>query len=94
MIARRTGHFVYLARTRDGAYYCGYAANAPARLRAHNAGKGAKILRGKRPVRLAYVRRFSSKSAALKFEARLKCRSHAYKRSLSEAWLRRRARKD
>jgi len=92
--ARASGHFVYLALTKGGDYYCGYAANALARVRVHNAGRGSKILRGKRPVRLAYARRFSSKNEALRFEALLKRRPHAYKRSLCTAWLRRQTRKD
>jgi putative endonuclease len=80
-------HHVYLALTRDGSYYCGYAVDAEARIAAHNAGRGAKILRGKRPVLLAYRRAFASKSAALRFESALKRRTHAHKRTLSRRWL-------
>ena len=79
-------HHVYLALTRDGAYYCGYALDPEARLAVHNAGRGAKILRGKLPVVLAYVRRFATKSAALKYESGLKGRTHAYKRTLARRW--------
>lgn len=80
-------HHVYLALTKDGSYYCGYAVDADARIAVHNAGRGAKILRGKRPVLLAYRRAFSSKTAALRFESLLKRRSHAHKRTLSLRWL-------
>ena len=83
----RAPHFVYLAATRDGAYYCGYAADPVARVAVHNAGRGAKILRGKRPVRLAYARRFASKSDALRYEIALKARTHTYKKTLSQRWL-------
>jgi putative endonuclease len=82
-----SAHFVYLALTGDGAYYCGYAADPAARVAVHNAGRGAKILRGKRPVRLAYARRFATKSDALRYEIALKSRTHAYKKSLSVRWL-------
>jgi putative endonuclease len=78
---------VYLVRTVDGAYYCGYSPDVVARVRAHNLGKGSKILRGRRPVRLAYTRRFRTKNAALRFEAQLKRRSHAFKHALSQRWL-------
>ena len=81
-------HYVYLALTNDGAYYCGYALDAEARIAVHNAGRGARILRGKRPVTLAYRRTFATKSAALRFEHALKRRSHEHKRALSERWLR------
>ena len=82
-----SGHHVYLALTRDGVYYCGYAVDPEARLAVHNAGRGAKILRGKLPVILAYVRRFASKSAALQYECSLKGRTHDYKRTLARRWL-------
>ena len=80
-------HYVYLALTRDGVFYCGYSADPEARVAVHNAGRGAKILRGKRPVRLAYSRRFATKTDALRYEIALKARTHAYKRSLSLRWL-------
>jgi putative endonuclease len=91
--ARADGHFVYLARAADGAYYCGYALDPAARIRTHNAGRGAKSLRGKTPVRLAFAQRFASKGAALSFEASLKRRSHAFKQTLSRRWSNRRKRK-
>lgn len=80
-------HYVYLALTADGLYYCGYAADPASRVAVHNAGRGAKILRGKRPVRLAYARRFRNKSDALRYEIELKARTHAYKRTLCARWL-------
>jgi putative endonuclease len=82
-------HYVYLALTTDGTYYCGYAADPIARVASHNAGKGAKILRGKRPVSLAYLRRFADKGSALKHEVALKKRSHDYKHTLSLRWRKR-----
>ena len=84
------GHFVYLAHCADGTYYCGYARDPIARIMAHNAGKGSKILRGKLPVRLSYTRRFARLGDALKHEAALKRRSHADKRQLCLRWRARR----
>lgn len=83
-------HFVYLARARDGSLYCGYARDPEARVAAHNAGRGSRILRGKLPVRLVYQRRLASRSAALKYENILKRRTHAYKAALSDRWCKRR----
>ncbi|MBV8171742.1 MAG: GIY-YIG nuclease family protein [Candidatus Eremiobacteraeota bacterium] len=85
---RRRWHYVYLARARDGSYYCGYALDPDARVAAHNAGKGSKALRGRIPVRLAFTRRFSDKGDALRFECELKCRTPQEKATLSERWLR------
>jgi putative endonuclease len=90
---KRRWHYVYLALAKDGSYYCGYALDPRARVAAHNRGKGAKALRGRRPVELVYTRRFADRSAALRFEIRLKRRSAGYKRELSQRWLRQRGRR-
>ncbi len=81
-------HWVYLVRCADGSYYCGYARDPVERIKAHNLGKGSKILRGKLPVRLAYARRLANKNAALSYEASLKSRSHQEKASLARRWKR------
>ncbi|HLW36842.1 MAG TPA: GIY-YIG nuclease family protein, partial [Candidatus Eremiobacteraceae bacterium] len=77
-------------RARDGSLYCGYARDPDARVALHNAGRGSRILRGKLPVRLVYLRRLSSAGAALKFEIQLKKQSHAQKLSLSARWQKKR----
>src|SRR5438552_1701742 len=79
-------HYVYLARAADGGFYCGYARRPRERVAAHNAGRGAKILRGKLPVELSFVRRFANKSAALRYECALKLRSHRDKAALAAGW--------
>jgi putative endonuclease len=56
------------------------------RVQAHNEGKGAKILRGKLPVRLAFTRRAKSKGDALRLELSLKRSTHEEKRLLSRTW--------
>ncbi|MBV8668788.1 MAG: GIY-YIG nuclease family protein [Candidatus Eremiobacteraeota bacterium] len=89
----RTGHHVYLVRCADGSYYCGYALDPTKRVQVHNAGKGSKILRGKLPIRLSYVRRFADKSEALRFERELKQRTHAEKDALARHWSARRAKR-
>lgn len=82
----RAGHYVYLVQCSDGTFYCGYAIDPVKRVQAHNEGKGAKILRGKLPVRLAFTRRVATKGDALRFELALKRRTHAEKRKLSRTW--------
>ncbi len=87
--SRAARHYVYLARANDGSFYCGYARAPQARINIHNKGKGSKSLRGRLPVRLVYLRRFSSKSKALRCELALKRRSHAYKGELARRWMKR-----
>ena len=47
-------YFVYLLRCSDGTLYTGCTNNLDRRLAAHNAGKGAKYTRSRRPVALVY----------------------------------------
>jgi putative endonuclease len=67
------GCYVYMLLARDGSLYTGIAANPLKRLAEHNAGRrGAKALRGKRPVRLLRCWLCGDRSAALRLEAELK----------------------
>ena len=47
-------NYTYLLRCADGTLYCGWTNHLAARVAAHNAGKGAKYTRTRRPVVLAY----------------------------------------
>ena len=76
--------FVYLLECNDGSLYTGIAVNTFARLRIHNAGKGAKYTRSRRPVRLLYQERFPSMSLALKREAQIKKLSRLRKNAVIE----------
>jgi putative endonuclease len=75
-------HFVYIVRCADGSFYIGYARDPRARLRMHNAGKGAKYTAGRRPVRLVYAEACATLSDALKREYELKQWPRAKKRQL------------
>lgn len=59
-------------RTRDGALYTGIALDVNARFAAHAAGDGAKALRGRGPLQLAFHRPVGARGAALRLEARIK----------------------
>ncbi len=63
---------VYLLRCVDGSLYTGITNDVPARLAAHNAGKGAKYTRSRLPVALAWSRVMRSATAARKKEAAIK----------------------
>ena len=75
-------HCVYIVRCADGTLYTGYARDPDARVKAHNAGRGARYTSGRRPVRLLYVERFESVGDALRRERALKQRSRAQKEAL------------
>ena len=65
-------YYVYLLRCGDGTLYTGYTNDLKCRLAAHNAGRGAKYTRGRRPVELVYWESFSNKSSALRREYAIK----------------------
>ena len=75
-------HFVYIVRCADGTLYTGYARDPHARVKMHNAGRGAKYTSGRRPVRLIYSESFASIGDALRRERALKRRSRAQKEAL------------
>jgi putative endonuclease len=75
-------HFVYIVRCADGSLYTGYALDPRARMRVHNAGRGARYTSGRRPVRLVYSEPFETLSEALKREYELKQWPRARKQAL------------
>ena len=74
--------FVYLLECADGTLYTGYTTDLERRLRAHNAGKGAKYTRSRLPVRLVYCERLASKREAMRRECALKQLTRAEKLAL------------
>jgi len=75
--------YVYIVRCRDGSLYTGISTDVAARIRKHDAGKGAAYTRSRRPVRLVWKEKAASESAARKREAEIKRWSKARK----EAWV-------
>jgi putative endonuclease len=73
---------VYLLHCAGGRSYIGISPAPQQRFAAHQAGKGAAFTRANRPLQLAAVVWFESRSAAASMEARLK----ALTRPLKLAW--------
>ena len=63
--------FVYVVECRDKSFYTGIAKDVAQRIEQHNEGKGAKFTRG-RKWKLAYSKRYLSKSVAMREEYKLK----------------------
>jgi len=63
---------VYIVESRLGHWYTGITNNVDARVEAHNAGKGAKNLKGKAPIKLIYSKAVGDKSTAAKLEWHIK----------------------
>ena len=66
-------YHLYILTCADRTLYTGIARDLEKRIKEHNSGTlGAKYTRSRRPVKLAYSRRFRSRAEALKEEARIK----------------------
>lgn len=65
-------YYVYLLRCSDDTLYTGCTNDLKRRIQAHNAGKGAKYTRSRRPVELVYQEIQPDRSAALRREAKVK----------------------
>ena len=74
--------FVYIVECRDGTLYTGITDNVETRIKAHNAGKGAKYTRGRGPVKLVYSENNATKGEALKRELDIKRMSREAKKKL------------
>ncbi|WDF94124.1 GIY-YIG nuclease family protein [Aeromonas dhakensis] len=82
--------FIYMVRTASGLLYTGISTDPVRRLRQHQSGKGARALRGKGPLTLAWQQAVGEKGMALRLEYRLKQQSKAFKEQLitqPERWL-------
>lgn len=77
--------YVYILRCADGTLYTGWTNDPARRLRAHNAGKGAKYTKPRRPVTLVYQEACRDKAAGLRREYEIKRLSRAQKLALIQA---------
>lgn|SRR3989338_1361627 len=77
--------FVYIVRCADGTLYTGWALDVPARVKVHNAGRGARYTRARRPVRLLYSEELPTHTAAMRRERQLKKLPRARKLALARA---------
>ena len=71
-VRKKTMNFTYLLRCADGSLYCGWTTDLDKRLKEHNAGKGAKYTKSRRPVELAYWEVYATKQEAMRREAAIK----------------------
>ena len=78
-------NYTYLLRCADHSLYCGWTNHRGERVAAHNAGKGAKYTKSRRPVTLAYFETFETKQEAMRREAAIKRLKKGEKEALAAA---------
>ena len=79
-------YYSYMVKCADGTFYCGYTTCLEKRMKAHNAGKGAKYTRSRRPVKLVYFEQFSTKHDAMSREWHMKRLNRMQKEQLAESF--------
>jgi putative endonuclease len=67
-------YYVYMLQCADGSFYTGYTNDLAKRIQTHNAGRGAKYTRVRRPVQLVYSESYADKHEAMSREALIKKR--------------------
>ena len=67
-----TAWWLYLLRTAAGTLYTGISTDPDRRLAEHEAGRGARSLRGRGPLELVFRLRTVDRSEALRLEAAVK----------------------
>ncbi|EBI1478026.1 GIY-YIG nuclease family protein [Salmonella enterica] len=72
LMATMTPWYLYLIRTADNELYTGITTDVARRYRQHQTGKGAKALRGKGELTLAFAAQVGDRSLALRIEYRIK----------------------
>ncbi|WP_242943179.1 GIY-YIG nuclease family protein [Hydrogenoanaerobacterium saccharovorans] len=75
---------VYILLCSDGTLYTGWTNDLEKRIKAHNAGKGAKYTKAHLPVELVYSEEYTTKSEAMKREYAIKQLTKAQKLELIE----------
>lgn len=76
--------FCYIVECADGTFYTGWTTDPPRREKQHNAGRGARYTRTRRPVKMVYVEEQPDKITAMKRERAIKNLARAQKQKLIE----------
>ena len=77
--------YCYILECADGTFYTGWTTDPPRRERQHNAGRGAKYTRMRRPVKMVYVEELPDRPTAMKRERAIKAMARERKRKLIQS---------
>ncbi|OIN88968.1 MAG: hypothetical protein AUJ21_10320 [Anaerolineae bacterium CG1_02_58_13] len=77
--------YCYILECADGTFYTGWTTDPPRREKQHNAGRGARYTRARRPVKLVYIEEQPDRLAAMKRELAIKAMKREKKRGLMES---------
>ncbi|OQY26313.1 MAG: hypothetical protein B6I38_11560 [Anaerolineaceae bacterium 4572_5.1] len=78
--------YTYILKCSDGTYYTGWTTDPERRVKEHNAGRGARYTRHRRPVELVYVEEHPDRSRAMSREYKIKKLTHTQKEELAQSY--------
>jgi putative endonuclease len=81
-----TVYYTYMVRCADGSLYTGFTVYIEHRIQVHNSGKGARYTRSRRPVSLAWCRKWDTEHEARSAEMRIKHWKKEQKESLAASF--------
>ncbi len=76
--------YCYIVECSDGTYYTGWTTDTERRVKAHNAGRGARYTSMRVPVKLVYIEPQPDRSTAMKRERAIKRLRRSKKLALIE----------
>jgi len=76
--------YCYIVECSDGTFYTGWTTDPERRVKTHNAGRGGKYTRTRRPVHLVYVEEQPDRTTAMKRERAIKALSSEKKMKLAK----------
>ncbi len=74
--------YCYILECADGTLYTGWTTDPPRRESQHNAGRGSRYTRTRRPVKLVYVEELPDRTGAMKRERAIKAMAREEKKKL------------
>ena len=75
-------NYTYILKCKDDSLYTGWTNDLKKWITSHNAGKGAKYTKARRPVELVYYEEFQTREEAMKREYAIKQLSRKEKEAL------------
>lgn len=75
-------NYTYILKCKDDSLYTGWTNDLKKRITSHNARKGAKYTKARRPVELVYYEEFQTREEAMKREYAIKQLSRKEKEAL------------
>ena len=75
-------NYTYILKCKDDSLYTGWTNDLKKRITSHNAGKGAKYTKARRPVELVFYEEFQTREESMKREYAIKQLSRKEKEAL------------